>query len=170
MENVDAPVDVILEELRIVQTMASLRPASRCIIFLGAVFTEAVIAANQIVVHKPVLKALSPSPIQQRHLIAAWEWFCGTRHPTLLKYFPVILKNLFDEDIVDEEVFLNWGADISRNEHTADFSMISLDTLDQLKTNATPFLKWLEEAEEESDGEEDEGDEDEEDEEDGDDA
>ena len=157
-ENLDAPVEAILEELRIVQTIASLRPAARPIIFIGTLFTENAITANEVTTNQKILKALAPSAIQQRHLISAFEWFCGTRYPVLLRYFPVILKNLFDNDLIEEDVFLKWGSDLTRNEYSVDNTMISLDTLDQLKTLAAPFLKWLEEAEEEDDDDEEEDD------------
>lgn len=142
------------------QTIASLRPSSRCIIFIGAVFTEAALTNNEILIHKVTLQALAPSHIQQRHLIAAFEWFSGVKFPQFVRYFPMFLKQLFDEDIVEEDVFVKWGQDISRNEHSADYSMITLDTLDQLKSNAEPFLKWLMEAEEEGDDDEDSEDDD----------
>lgn len=160
-DNADAPVDTILEELRQIQTMASLRPASRPIIYIGASFTADALAANELESHIPILKALAPKDIQQRHMIAAFEWFFGVRHPQLMRFFPVILKQLFDNDLVEEDVFLRWGADLTRNEFSADHSMISLDTLEQLKVSAAPFLKWLEEAEEESDDEDEDAGEDE---------
>jgi translation initiation factor 5 len=163
-DNSDAPIDIVLEELRQIQTMASLRPASRPIIYIGASFTGDALIGNELESHVSVLKALAPKDIQQRHLIAAFEWFFGVRHPQLMRFFPVILKQLFDHDLVEEDVFLKWGGDLTRNEFSADHSMISLDTLEQLKLSAAPFLKWLEEAEEESDEEDDdEGNEEEED-------
>ena len=54
--------------------------------------------------------------------------------------------------------------DLTRNDFTAEQSLIDIDTLDALKTSASPFIKWLQEAEEEGDEEDDdeeEGDEEE---------
>lgn len=153
----------IVDELRNIQTMASLRPADRIIIYLGAVFTENITENNEIDANVEVLRALAPTPIQQRHLIAAVEWFCGTRYPgKLLKYFPVVLKKLFDLELVEEDVFLQWSTDLDRNEYSAEQSMIELDVLEQLKANAAPFIIWLEEAEEEDDDDEEDEDEEEE--------
>lgn len=161
--NTAATVNQIVEELRSIQTMASLRPADRVIIYLGAQFSEAVITNKEIESHKSVLEALAPSEIQERHLIAAFEWFCGTRYPSLVKYFPVILKQLLDEELVEEDTFFLWAADLTRNEFSAEQSMMCLDTLEQLKNSAAPFIKWLQEAEEEDeDGEDEEDDEEEE--------
>lgn len=155
----------ILEQLRIIQTMQSLRPADRIIIYLGATFSETALADNLVEEHAEVLKALAGSVIQQRHLIAAMEWLCGSRHPDKLKrVFPLLLKQLFEEDLVEEDTFFAWAADLDRNDYSAHQSMIDLDTLEELKKAAAPFITWLQEAEEEDDDEDEEGeDEDEED-------
>lgn len=155
VDNHSVPESVLLDELRSIQTFAALRPADRIIIYLGAVFNEKAVAAKQITTHKSVLAALAPTAIQQRHLIAAFEWFCGRKYPQLMQYFPVVLKHIFDEELVEEDVFFEWAADLTRNEFTAEFSMIDIDTLEQLKTSAGPFITWLQEAEEEGEDEED---------------
>jgi translation initiation factor 5 len=142
----------------LIQTFNALRVHDRVVIFLGAVFTPAVLAAGEIKVHKDMLKLLAPNQIQQRHLISGFEWFCGSRHPSIMKFFPVILKELYDEEIVEEDVFYAWSTDIIRNEHTVDASMISYEVLEQLRNSAKPFITWLQHAEEEGeDGEEEDG-------------
>ena len=158
--NPTATVEQITDELRHTQTMASLRPADRIIIYLGAVFTENCVANNEISTYASVLRALASSTIQQRHLIAAFEWLCGTHYTSKLKFFPILLKQLLDEELVEEDVFLSWAGDFTRNEYSAEQSMVCLDTLEQLKLSAQPFITWLQEAEEEGessdDGEEEE--------------
>lgn len=151
----------IVDELRNIQTMASLRTADRVIIFLGAVFTENMITLKEVEKNASVLKALAGTHIQQRHLIAAFEWLFGTKYPSKVKFFPMALKQLMDEDLVEEDVFLEWAADYARNEFSAESSMICLDTLEELRASAAPFIKWLQEAEEEGDDEDEEEDEDE---------
>jgi hypothetical protein len=47
-ENSTATGIQVVEELRSIQTMASLRPADRIIIFLGAVFTETAVTKNEV--------------------------------------------------------------------------------------------------------------------------
>ena len=134
--------------MRSIQTMHSLRPADRIIIFLGAIFTDAAVTAKEITNHKKLLAILAPSAIQQRHLIAGFEWFCGARYPALIRFFPILLKELFDEEIVEEDIFFNWAADYPRNEYTVDESMIQFEALEQLKSVSAPFITWLQEAEE----------------------
>jgi translation initiation factor 5 len=143
--------------------MSSLRPADRIIIFLGAAFTDAALTAGEILKNKLILAALAPSPIQQRHMIAAFEWFCGTKYTALTKFFPVALKQLLDEDLVEEDAFFTWHADLTRNEFSAEQSMMCMDTLESLKESAMPFIKWLQEAEEEGESDDDDEEEDEED-------
>lgn len=166
--NAASSVSQHLDELRNIQTMASLRPADRIIIFLGSVFTEDAIVANQVETHKEYLKALSPTEIQQRHLIAAFEWFCGSKFPQFNRLFSKVLMQLYEAEIVEEDTFLAWAADTTRNEFTADDSMIEYETLETLRNHAFPFVKWLQEAEEE--GEDDEEEEEEEGEEEDDEA
>lgn len=150
----------IVNELRVIQTTSSLRPADRIIIFLGAVFTEEFVTAGEIKKQRTILAALATSAIQHRHMIAAMEWLCGSKYPSLIKFFPVVLKQLLDEELVEEEAFFQWHGDLCRNEFSAEQSMMCMDTLEHLKESAAPFIKWLEEAEEEGESDDDEDEED----------
>jgi translation initiation factor 5 len=140
-----------IEQMRMLQTCAALQVQYRPVIFLGAVFTPAVLAAGEIKLHKDMLKLLAPNPIQQRHVISGFEWFCGSRHPSIMKFFPVILKELYDEEIVDEEVFILWNNSYTRCWNSLDLSMISYEILEQLRFLAAPFITWLQQAEEDDD-------------------
>ena len=59
---------------------------------------------------------------------------------TVLPRFAVLLKTLYDDDILDEDVILAWG-----ESPTDDASIIAA------KSAAAPFLRWLQEAESEDD-------------------
>ena len=144
--------------------MSSLRPADRYIIFLGAVCSERLVKDEELLKLKPILAAMTSTPIHQRHLLAAAEWLCGSRFPSLLKFFPVVLKQLYEEDLVEEDTLFEWDTDFIRNDFTADASMINDEALEALKSHAKQFVVWLREAEEEGD-EEDVDDEDEDEEE-----
>jgi hypothetical protein len=155
-ENATAGVAAICDELRAIQTFAALRPSDRIIIYMGAMFTADAITGNEMEKFKMTLSALAPSAIQQRHLIAAIEWFCGTRMPTMLKYFPVMLKHAYDLDLLDEENILEWSRAPIRNEFSAEETMITDTTLEELKAMAVPFITWLEEAESDESGSDEE--------------
>lgn len=148
-----APVSSIINELRSIQTLSSLPPSDRPIIYLGATFSVNSIGSNDVMKHRDILSQLAPKDIQQRQLIAATEWFCGTKYPELVRKFPIMLKQLYDADLVEEEVFYAWSTDYTRNEFSAESSLIGLDTLEALKEAAKPFITWLQSAEEEGEDE-----------------
>ena len=50
-----------------------------------------------------------------------------------MKFFPILLKQLLDEELVEEDTFLAWAADFTRNEYSAEQSMVCLDTLEVSK-------------------------------------
>jgi translation initiation factor 5 len=153
----------IAEELGVSQLIANLRPADRILIYIGTVMSAAVVSGKEIEKCSDMLSALAKTPETQRYMIAAFEWFCGTVHPTLKSKFPLVLKFLFDGEIVDEVVFLEWYADYAHNDYSADGSLITYEVLEELKQTAGPFITWLREADEE--GDEDDEDEEEEEEE-----
>ena len=155
-----ASVPDILENLKTIHTLSGLRPADRDIVFLGGYFDENAVRDKQVEANLEVLKALTPSSIHQRHLICATEWLCATKYPALLSYFPVLLKHMYDEDLLDEDTILAWNDDALRNEFTCDRTLVSDAALANLKASAAPFCTWLEEAGVE--GEDDSEDEDEE--------
>jgi len=51
---------------------------------------------------------------------------------------------LYQEDILDEEVCMNWGTHVSKK-------YVDKDTSKKVRKSVEPFLKWLEEADDESD-------------------
>lgn len=144
------------EKVRSLATMSSLRTADRYIILLSGVFTEEAVTKNEVEKHADIFRQMLTNEIQQRQLIAAFEWLCGARFPALGRYFPVLLKQLFDEDLVAEDVFFQWNLDMTPNDYSVAADIAPVSTLEQLKKNAAQFITWLEEAEEEEDDEEEE--------------
>jgi len=67
----------------------------------------------------------------------------GTEHPELLASDKIvkILHQLYDKDVVSEEVVTKWGTKASKK-------YVDLATSKKIRRAAEPFLKWLEEAEE----------------------
>lgn len=70
--------------------------------------------------------------------------------PNLMGFFPVILKHLYDADIVEEEAMLMWAGEEGRSE---EFTPPALrdEQVAALRAKATPFVTWLEEADVEGD-------------------
>lgn len=154
----DAPIDAVIDKLKTIHTLSGLRPADRMVVVLGAFFTENAHRADEVAKYKALIAALTPTAIHQRHLICAMEWFCGTRCPSLLPFFPAMLKHLYDEDLLEEDTIVSWHTDYNRNEFSTDVSLVNDLTLESLKISADPFMRWLNEAAEEgeSEGEEEE--------------
>lgn len=84
----------------------------------------------------------------QKYLMGGVEKTIETYKDVLLAKTTAILKTLYDEDILDEEVILEWGKKVSKK-------YVSKELSEQIHKKAEPFLKWLKEAEEESEDEED---------------
>lgn len=77
----------------------------------------------------------------QKYLLKGIEnmiWFYYEGIEWLLIKVPNILKTLYDLDIVDEEVFMEWHADTKTN---------ATKISDKIRQRAKPFITWLEEAE-----------------------
>jgi translation initiation factor 5 len=56
---------------------------------------------------------------------------------------PHILKELFEADVLEEEVILEWAKKVSKK-------YVSKDMAQKIHEKAAPFITWLKEAEEES--------------------
>merc|ERR1719400_1293274 len=86
----------------------------------------------------------------QKYLMAGIEKTIETNKAALLPKVAVILKAFYDEDILEEEVILEWGTKVSKK-------YVSKELSQQIHKKAEPFLTWLKEAEEESDESDEEG-------------
>lgn len=87
----------------------------------------------------------------QKHFMGAFELLVGEQYPkVLMPKTPHILKLLYDQDFVDEEVMIEWGSKVSKK-------YVSKKTSEQIHTKAKPFIDWLKTAEEEESDDDDEG-------------
>lgn len=88
----------------------------------------------------------------QRYLLGAYEMLVGKSFPNqLLPKSAHILKAMYDNDLVEEEIILNWAEKVSKK-------YVSKETASQIHEKAAPFVKWLKEAEEEESSDEEEDD------------
>ena len=60
--------------------------------------------------------------------------------------FPLLLKQLYDEEVVEEEVFLEWAEEEGPTEFTR--REVSEEMVEVLRGEAEKFVTWLKEAEE----------------------
>jgi translation initiation factor 5 len=85
----------------------------------------------------PAIAAITNSnKIMERHLIAALEMFCVEKP----KNFPVMIKQMYDADVLAEETILEW-ADGGRTEYTLED--VDEDARALLRGEAEPVVVWL---------------------------
>ncbi|XP_049623327.1 eukaryotic translation initiation factor 5-like [Suncus etruscus] len=89
----------------------------------------------------------------QRYLLHGLECVVAMHQAQLIFKIPHILKEMYDADLLEEEVIISWSEKTSKK-------YVSKELAKEIRVKAEPFIKWLKEAEEESSG----GEEDDEDE------
>jgi len=85
----------------------------------------------------------------QKYLIGGIEKTIESFEAALLPKVAHIFKELYDEDVLEEGVILEWAKKVSKKN-------VSKELAQKIHDKAAPFIKWLQEAEEEtseSDGE-----------------
>jgi len=82
----------------------------------------------------------------QKYLIGGLEKIIEKYEATLLPRVPLIFKEFFEEDVLEEEVLLEWAKKVSKK-------YVSKNLAQKIHDKAAPFITWLKEAEEESEEE-----------------
>ncbi|RKP13980.1 translation initiation factor [Piptocephalis cylindrospora] len=118
-------------------------------VLVQCVLTDEKALSAQVTKRVPLLRQFVKTEKDQKSLLGGLERLFGLTFPSLLPKLPIVLKVLFDADLIDEEVLLKWGEKASKK-------YVDKSISKKVKTAAIPFLNWLEEAEEESDDDEDE--------------
>lgn len=80
----------------------------------------------------------------QKYLLGGIEKTVESQEAVLLNKVPHIFKIFFEEDVLEEEVILEWAKKVSKK-------YVSKEIAQKIHDKAAPFVKWLKEAEEESD-------------------
>ncbi|KAK7745625.1 eukaryotic translation initiation factor 5 [Diatrype stigma] len=93
-----------------------------------------------------IFKQLITSERHEKAMLGGIERLLATQgktHPDLLSSDKIVkvLHQLYDKDLVSEEVVTKWGSKASKK-------YVDLSTSKKIRRAAVPFLKWLEEAEE----------------------
>lgn len=95
------------------------------------------------------LRLTHESPKAQKYLLGGFEQLVGLYQEMLMPKVPVILKTMYDLDLLEEEVILTWAKKPSKK-------YVSKETAELIHEKASPFVKWLAEAEEEESSEDEE--------------
>ncbi|KAI0021975.1 domain found in IF2B/IF5-domain-containing protein [Xylariomycetidae sp. FL0641] len=120
------------------------------LVLVQTLFDENIV--SQIPKRAPMLKKMVTSERHEKALLGGVERLLAAKskeHPELMSGDKIVkvLHQLYDKDLVSEEVVTKWGSKASKK-------YVDLSTSKKIRRAAEPFLKWLEEAEEdESDDE-----------------
>jgi len=125
-----------LLELVVNQQMASaLKSFDKIHIFIRAAITHDFWEKKLVQKYAPTISLITNNnPIMGRHLISALE-FASADTP---KHFPVLLKLMYDEDALEEDVILEWAS-----EGRSEFTSVSEEVRAELRGEAEPVVVWL---------------------------
>ncbi|CEG48285.1 eukaryotic translation initiation factor 5 [Plasmopara halstedii] len=137
----------IFDELCRQQTYSALPVTDRLVIFFRSAFTDQMLVDNQAVKYAPVLEKIIDGQHSQYQLLALVEHFCAVKHPKLLNSYPILLKILYDEDLLEEDCLVSWATNGVRKEYA--HWEVTDELAAKLKNLLQPFIEWLENAEEE---------------------
>lgn len=124
---------------------SALKAHDKIHILARAAITPQFFKTNDVEKYAPSFAAIANgNKIIERHLIATCELICKD----VPKNFPVLLKQLYDEDALEEETILEWAED-----GRSDFTLEAVDEEARatLRGEAEPVVVWLQEAESEDD-------------------
>ena len=97
--------------------LESLQQSDLATLFVGAVFTDALVSGREIEAHREVLAGLvsseGSSPREavdlRRHLVCVFGWLCAVRFPSLGKRFSAVLKMLWDQGLACNVALRGWA-------------------------------------------------------------
>lgn len=120
------------------------------LVFSELLFNDSII--SQITQYRVLLlRSTHENKKAQKYLVGGLEQVINLYKDQLLPKVPHVLKRLYDLDVLDEEVILEWAKKPSKK-------YVSRELSEEMHARAQPFITWLKEAEEESDSESDEDD------------
>jgi len=117
------------------------------LVIAQALFTSAIL--TEISQYAPLLKKIVTSEKHQKSLLGGIERLVGITHPDLVAAVPKILMELYQQDVLDEEVVTQWGTHVSKK-------YVDKEISKRVRKASEPFLKWLEEADDDDDDDDDE--------------
>lgn len=146
----DATPEAIAEEVANQQMASALKSHDKLKIFTKAVINPTnFFKEKTIETYAPVVQKITKgNELMERHLIGALESICLDKP----KNFPVMLKQFYDEEALEENVILKWAFD-GRTEFTLE--VVDEDARAALRAEAEPFISWLEDSDDSDSSDED---------------
>jgi translation initiation factor 5 len=140
-EDPEMKVDDITELVKNQQMASALKSNERIHVFLYSVITTDFFKNKEIEKYAPVILKITNGSIEmQRHLISAVEGLCVKQIDS--KFFPVLLKQLYDVDALAEDILLEWAFD-GRTAYTLE--SVDEESRASLRGKAEQFVAWLQE-------------------------
>jgi len=133
----NAGADEVAEVVVNQQMSSAVKSHDKVQILIRAIITPSFFKEKQIEKYAPYIEKVTlGNPIMERYLISAIEYICVDKP----KNFPVMLKQLYDEDALQEDIILAWAFD-GRSVYTAE--AVDEDKRSALRAEAEPFITWL---------------------------
>lgn len=107
------------------------------LVIVQALFTDDIV--SEIPMYGPLLIKMVTSEKHQKSLLGGIERFVGLVHPDLVTAVPKILMELYQIDVLDEELVTQWGTHVSKK-------YVDKEISKRVRKASEPFLKWLQEA------------------------
>merc|ERR1712127_1066466 len=112
--NPDASPADIAEKVVNEQMASGLKSQEKIHIFIQATFTPDFFKHKQVETHAPTIAKITQGKnVMERHLISAGEGLCADKP----KNFAVLIKQLFDEEVLEEDTILEWAGE-GRTDYT----------------------------------------------------
>eukprot|EP00571_Detonula_confervacea_P017817 CAMPEP_0172298500 /NCGR_PEP_ID=MMETSP1058-20130122/1129_1 /TAXON_ID=83371 /ORGANISM="Detonula confervacea, Strain CCMP 353" /LENGTH=372 /DNA_ID=CAMNT_0013007775 /DNA_START=351 /DNA_END=1469 /DNA_ORIENTATION=- len=138
-ENPDASPFAIAEKVVNEQMASGLGSQDKMQIFILAAFTTDFFKDKQVEKHAPTIaKITQGKTVMERHLISACEGLCANKP----KNFAVLIKQLFDEEVLEEDTIFEWAGE-GRTDYTLD--SVDEDQRCGMRAEAEPVVVWLQE-------------------------
>jgi translation initiation factor 5 len=113
-------------------------------VLVQVLLNDQIIKEKQIAKYAPLLAHFCQDEKAQKGMLGGIERLVVINFPSLLPAVSLILKALYDEDLVEEAVFFAW-------EEKASKKYVDKKDAKIVREKAAPFINWLKEAEEEED-------------------
>jgi translation initiation factor 5 len=72
----------------------------------------------------------------QRYLLHGLECLVAMHQAQLISKIPYILKEMYDADLLEEEIITSWSEKVSKK-------YVSKELAKEMYVKAEPFIKWL---------------------------
>lgn len=140
-----------------------IRKDKACTIIVQSIFTKDILTKKEVPQRSTILRILvqgsDKSEKAQKAILGGLERILGVLYSEeLLNKSPLVLKEFYDNDIVEEEIIIAWSEKASKKYVDKKISKTIREKVD-------PFIQWLKEASEDDDDDDEDDDEEEEEEE-----